>query len=42
MGQGAGAIHEVLPCAEIVRRVVAEAQEILTRLGGMAAGAQSR
>ncbi|MFP3944803.1 MAG: NAD(P)H-dependent flavin oxidoreductase [Alphaproteobacteria bacterium] len=41
MGQGAGAVHEVLPCAEIVRRTVAEAEEVMARLGRMAAGGQS-
>jgi enoyl-[acyl-carrier protein] reductase II len=33
MGQGAGAIHEVLPCAEIIRRVMSEAEEIIGRMG---------
>ena len=32
MGQGAGAIHEVLPCAEIVKRMVSEAEEIIARM----------
>jgi len=34
-GQGAGAIHEVLPAGEIVRRVVAEAEATLARLGAL-------
>jgi enoyl-[acyl-carrier protein] reductase II len=32
-GQGAGAVHDVLPAGEIVRRVVAEAEQVLGRLG---------
>jgi NAD(P)H-dependent flavin oxidoreductase YrpB (nitropropane dioxygenase family) len=32
-GQGVGLVHEVLPAAEIVRRVTAEAEEILRDLG---------
>lgn len=36
-GQGAGAIHEVLPVREIVRRVMDEAQETMARLGRIAA-----
>jgi enoyl-[acyl-carrier protein] reductase II len=32
-GQGSGAIHEVLPAGEIVRRVVAEAQQVIGKLG---------
>ena len=32
-GQSAGLVHEVLPAAEIVRRVVAEADELLARAG---------
>jgi enoyl-[acyl-carrier protein] reductase II len=31
-GQGSGAIHELLPAAEIVKRVVREAETVLTRL----------
>ena len=34
-GQGAGAIGEVLPAAAIVERVVAEAEAVLGRLGGL-------
>jgi enoyl-[acyl-carrier protein] reductase II len=36
-GQGGGAIREVLPCAEIVRRTVAEAEAVLARVGRLAA-----
>jgi enoyl-[acyl-carrier protein] reductase II len=32
MGQGAGAIHEILPAGEIVRRTVAEAEACLERM----------
>lgn len=32
-GEDSGLIHEVLPAAEVVRRTVAEAQQILERLG---------
>lgn len=35
MGQGCGAVHEVLPCAEIVARVMAEAEQVLRRMGKM-------
>ncbi len=35
MGQGAGAIHEVLPCAEIIRRVMAEAEDTLKRMSAL-------
>ena len=38
-GQSAGLVHEILPAAEIVRRVVAEADQILADLRGTAAGA---
>jgi enoyl-[acyl-carrier protein] reductase II len=31
-GQGAGGVHEVLPVAEIVRRMLVEAEETLARL----------
>ena len=31
-GQGVGAIHEVVPAGELVRRIVAEAEEVLGRL----------
>ena len=31
-GQGVGLVHEVLPAGEIVRRVTAQAQEILDEL----------
>ncbi|NWG46645.1 MAG: nitronate monooxygenase [Alphaproteobacteria bacterium] len=36
MGQGCGAIHEVLPAAEIVRRMVAEARGAITLMAGLA------
>jgi NAD(P)H-dependent flavin oxidoreductase YrpB (nitropropane dioxygenase family) len=32
MGQGAGAIHEVLPCAEIVKRMMSDAEAIIGRM----------
>jgi enoyl-[acyl-carrier protein] reductase II len=35
-GQGTGAIHEVVPAAELVRRFVDEAEEALARLGAKA------
>ncbi len=34
-GQGIGGIHDVLPAREIVRRMVAEAEEVLARTGGL-------
>jgi NAD(P)H-dependent flavin oxidoreductase YrpB (nitropropane dioxygenase family) len=34
-GQGAGAIDELVPAAELVRRFVAEASEALARIGGL-------
>ena len=37
-GQGVGGILEILPAGEIVRRVVAEAEETIARLGGVVAG----
>jgi enoyl-[acyl-carrier protein] reductase II len=37
-GQGSGAIRDVLPAGEIVRRVVAEAEAVLARIGAMAPG----
>jgi enoyl-[acyl-carrier protein] reductase II len=36
-GQGAGAIHDVRSCAEIVRDVVAEAEATIARLGALGA-----
>jgi NAD(P)H-dependent flavin oxidoreductase YrpB (nitropropane dioxygenase family) len=33
MGQGAGAIHEILPCAEIIKRMTADAEKIIDRMG---------
>lgn len=38
-GQGAGRVREVLPAAEIVRQIVAEAEEALDRVGGFRAPA---
>ncbi len=35
MGQGAGAIHDVLPCADIVNNTMNEAEAIMNRLGGL-------
>jgi enoyl-[acyl-carrier protein] reductase II len=32
MGQGAGAVHDILPCAEIIKRMVASAEEIIGRM----------
>ena len=37
MGQGAGAIHEVLSCREIVENTMAEAEEVLGRLSALKA-----
>jgi enoyl-[acyl-carrier protein] reductase II len=36
-GQGGGGVREVLPCAEIVQRTLAEAQATLGRIGKLAA-----
>jgi len=36
MGQGAGAVEAVLPAGEIVRRVMAEASDVLKRIGAKA------
>jgi enoyl-[acyl-carrier protein] reductase II len=38
-GQGAGGIRDVRSCAEIVREVVAEAEDVLGRLGDLVRGA---
>jgi enoyl-[acyl-carrier protein] reductase II len=38
-GQGLGAIHEVIPAGELVKRVVAEAEAALDRLAGLRASA---
>ena len=32
-GQSAGLIHEIVPAGEVVRRLVAEAEEVLARMG---------
>ena len=37
-GQGAGAVHDVLPAGEIVRQVVQEAEETIARLSAIASG----
>lgn len=37
IGQGAGAVHEILPCAEIVRRMMAEASDIIGRMNRLRA-----
>ncbi len=37
-GQGVGGIDEILPAAEVVRRVVEEAKETIARLGGLVSG----
>lgn len=37
-GQGAGAVHDVLPAGEIVRQVMREAEETIDRLAAIAAG----
>jgi enoyl-[acyl-carrier protein] reductase II len=39
-GQGIGGIEEILPAAEIVRRVVAEAEETIERLTGLVGSAR--
>ena len=36
MGQGAGSIHEVKPAGDIVREIVAEAEDVLARVGRFA------
>jgi enoyl-[acyl-carrier protein] reductase II len=36
-GQGGGGIREILPCAEIVKRTLAEAEATLGRIGALAA-----
>ncbi len=32
IGQGSGAIHDILPCAEIIRRIMADADAIIGRM----------
>ena len=34
-GQGAGGVHDIASCAEIVERVMREARETIERLGGL-------
>lgn len=41
-GQGAGAIHEILSCAEIVRGVVAEAEETIGRMAAAVSASAPR
>jgi enoyl-[acyl-carrier protein] reductase II len=36
-GQGGGGVREILPCAEIVRRTLAEAEATMARIGTLAA-----
>jgi enoyl-[acyl-carrier protein] reductase II len=38
MGQGAGAIHDVLPCAEIIRRIIREAEDVIARMAKTVTG----
>ncbi len=38
-GQGAGSIHDILSCKEIIDRTISEAREVLARLAPLAAGA---
>ena len=40
-GQGIGRIEEVLPAAEIVRRIAAEAEEALERVSAFRAAGRS-
>jgi enoyl-[acyl-carrier protein] reductase II len=39
-GQGAGSIHDILSCKEIIDRTISEAREVLARLAPLAGGAQ--
>ena len=41
-GQGVGAIHELVPAAELVRRFVAEAEEALARVEPLRAAVDAR
>jgi enoyl-[acyl-carrier protein] reductase II len=34
-GQGVGAIHEIIPAGELVRRFVAEAEQVIEKVGGL-------
>ena len=38
-GQGVGGIHDIVPAGELVRRFVAEAEAVLSRIGGLPARA---
>jgi len=37
-GQGSGAVHDLLPAGEIVRNMVAEAEETIARMGNIVSG----
>ena len=37
-GQGSGAVHDVMPAGDIVRSMVAEAEEVIGRLGNISGG----
>jgi enoyl-[acyl-carrier protein] reductase II len=37
-GQGSGAVHDVLPAGDIVRNIMAEAEEVIARMNDMANG----
>ncbi len=37
-GQGSGAVHDVLPAGDIVRNMVAEAEEVIARMGKIVGG----
>jgi enoyl-[acyl-carrier protein] reductase II len=37
MGQGAGAIHEVLPCAEIIKRMMTQAEQVIGKMSALRA-----
>ena len=36
MGQGSGAIHDVKPAREIIREMIAEAEEVIARMAKLA------
>jgi enoyl-[acyl-carrier protein] reductase II len=40
MGQSAGGVHDVLPAAEIVRRIMAEAEAAIDRVAALKAKAK--
>ena len=41
MGQGAGAIEDVKPLAQIIREIMQEAEEVIARIAGLAKKAAS-